>query len=598
MSQPSPAGVFKLKGLLAALPLMAVLPLILLGLWFLAQLWESERDATRRGLVQAADTLAVAVDREIYGLTRELRLLGELQLSQRGEFEGIDQAILRLVERREGWDDIDILAPDGSVLVDAALPSRSGLPSHDDQHVRAAVATAKPTLSDVYRSSDGALGVSIAVPVLRQDVVRWVLDGRLDTTRFTRVITSGLQESTAALVLDREMLIVARTPDLERHFDTLLAGDLRRALLESPLQGAIRVPADGGGSVIAAWKRVPVGWAVVVSEPTAIRDEPLRQSIARMAFAGSAVLGLGILMSLVVGQRVAQAVHAVGADAHTLAQGGRVEHRSSPILEIASMYEALEAASESLHQTALAREEATRALQEADRRKDEFLAMLAHELRNPLAPLRNAISLLGRSVSPDTAPGQAVAMCERQLRHMTRLVNDLLDVSRITQGKIELRRERMLLGDAVQDAIDSLQAAIEGQHQQLRVHLPAEPVPIDADRVRLTQVVENLLSNASKYTDAKGWIDVRVELDGPDVLIHVCDNGIGIAPEKLSHVFDLFAQIDTAMDRAQGGLGIGLSLVRSLVELHGGTVIVTSGGLGKGACFVVRLPQFAPALAA
>jgi signal transduction histidine kinase len=440
--------------------------------------------------------------------------------------------------------------------------------------------------------------VSIAVPVLRQDVVRWVLDGRLDTTRFTRVITSGLQESTAALVLDREMLIVARTPDLERHFDTLLAGDLRRALLESPLQGAIRVPADGGGSVIAAWKRVPVGWAVVVSEPTAIRDEPLRQSIARMAFAGSAVLGLGILMSLVVGQRVAQAVHAVGADAHTLAQGGRVEHRSSPILEIASMYEALETASESLHQTALAREEATRALQEADRRKDEFLAMLAHELRNPLAPLRNAVSLLGRSVLPDTGPGQAVAMCERQLRHMTRLVNDLLDVSRITQGKIELRRERMLLGDAVQDAIDSLQAAIEGQHQQLRVHLPAEPVPIDADRVRLTQVVENLLSNASKYTDAKGWIDVRVELDGPDVLIHVCDNGIGIAPEKLSHVFDLFAQIDTAMDRAQGGLGIGLSLVRSLVELHGGTVIVTSGGLGKGACFVVRLPQFAPAPAA
>ena len=598
MSKPSPVRVVKLKGLLAALPLMAALPLVFLGLWFLAQLWESERDATRRGLVQAADTLAVAVDREIYGLTRELRLLGELQLSQRTAFDGIDEVIARLVERREGWDDIDILAPDGSVLVDAARPSVSTLPSHDDQHVRAAVATAQPTLSDVYRTSDRALGVSIAVPVLREGVVRWVLDGRLDTTRFTRVITSGLQESTAALVIDREMLIVARTPDLERHFDTLLAGELRRALLDSPQQGAIRIPAIEGGSVIAAWKRVPVGWAVVVSEPSAIRDEPLRQSIARMAVAGAAVLGLGILMSLIVGQRVATAVDAVGADAHTLAQGGRVAHRSSPIAEIASMYAALEAASNSLRTTACAREAATLALQEADRRKDEFLAMLAHELRNPLAPIRNAVSLLGRTVQPETAAWQAVAMCERQLRHMTRLVNDLLDVSRITQGKIELRRERLMLGEKVLNAVETMRPMIEGQHQQLRVHLPQEPIPIDADRDRLIQIVENLLSNASKYTDANGWIDVKVECDEPDVLIHVCDNGIGIAPEQMAHVFDLFAQIDTGMDRSQGGLGIGLSLVKSLVELHGGTVVVTSGGLGKGSCFVVRLPQFMiPAIA-
>jgi signal transduction histidine kinase len=173
---------------------------------------------------------------------------------------------------------------------------------------------------------------------------------------------------------------------------------------------------------------------------------------------------------------------------------------------------------------------------------------------------------------------------------MSQLVNDLLDVSRITQGKIELRRERLRIADVLQDAIDAVRPMIEERNHTLALTLP-DPLPmVFADRIRMTQVLENLLSNACKYTDAGGRIGVELEQAAAEVVIRVRDTGIGIAPAQLGHVFELFTQIDTAMDRAQGGLGIGLALVRSLVLLHGGTVTAHSEGLGKGACFEVRLP--------
>jgi PAS domain S-box-containing protein len=234
----------------------------------------------------------------------------------------------------------------------------------------------------------------------------------------------------------------------------------------------------------------------------------------------------------------------------------------------------------------------------ADRSKDEFLAMLAHELRNPLAPLRNAVGLLARLVPPGTAARSAVEMSDRQVRHMTRLVNDLLDVSRITQGKIELRREPVVVAEAVRDVVDAIGPLAEQRGQRLTVRMPERSPTILADGVRIAQVLENLLSNASKYTDSGGSIDLCVEEEGEEVVIRVADTGIGIERDHLAQVFELFTQIDATMDRAEGGLGIGLSLVKRLVELHGGTVSAHSAGRGCGTSFVVRLPRFEAALAA
>jgi signal transduction histidine kinase len=202
--------------------------------------------------------------------------------------------------------------------------------------------------------------------------------------------------------------------------------------------------------------------------------------------------------------------------------------------------------------------------------------MLAHELRNPLAPLRNAVSLLFRTVTPGSAARRAVEMSDRQVRHMTRLVNDLLDVSRITQGKIELRREPVAIGDAVAEAVEAIRPMVEQRDQTLAVSLPRESPVVFADAVRIAQVLENLLSNASKYTDRGGLIDLGVEEQGAEVVVRVADTGIGIDRDHLARVFDLFIQIDAADHRSEGGLGIGLSLVKRLVELHGGSVSVRS----------------------
>jgi signal transduction histidine kinase/CheY-like chemotaxis protein len=226
----------------------------------------------------------------------------------------------------------------------------------------------------------------------------------------------------------------------------------------------------------------------------------------------------------------------------------------------------------------------------ADRRKDEFLAILGHELRNPLAPIRNAVHLLQVLGTPDPTLQQARAMIERQVGHLCRLVDDLLDVSRITRGKVGLRKEPADLATALHRAVESTRPLIDANRHTLALTLLPQPTRVVADVTRLEQVFANLLNNAAKYTERGGSITVVEERQGDEVLIRVRDTGFGIAAPVLPHVFDLFTQADGTLDRSQGGLGIGLTLVKTLVELHGGRVTAHSDGPGKGSEFIVRLP--------
>jgi PAS domain S-box-containing protein len=235
------------------------------------------------------------------------------------------------------------------------------------------------------------------------------------------------------------------------------------------------------------------------------------------------------------------------------------------------------------------RKRAEEELRMADRRKSEFLAMLAHELRNPLAPLRYGLQVMGLAGENSVAAAEARVMMERQLGQLVRLIDDLLDLSRITNGKIELRRERLDLAVVIEDAVETSRPLIEAAGHELRVTLPAGRVVVYADRARLAQVFANLLNNSAKYTERGGRIELTVERQGSDVVVKVKDTGVGIAPDKLAMIFDMFTQVDRSLERSQGGLGIGLNLVRRLVEMHGGRVEAHSEGLGKGSEFVVRL---------
>lgn len=234
--------------------------------------------------------------------------------------------------------------------------------------------------------------------------------------------------------------------------------------------------------------------------------------------------------------------------------------------------------------------ELAKQLRKADRRKDEFLALLAHELRNPLAPLRNAINIMRVKKSPDSDLNWCRDVIDRQASQLTRLVDDLLDISRITQGKIKLRRETVDLAAVIAGAVEACRPLIDSQRHELVVRLPEEPVLVNGDPARLMQVVSNLLNNAAKYQDEGGYIEIAVECEDGVGSISVRDHGPGIKPELMSQVFELFWQGERTPDRAQGGLGIGLSLVRSLVEMHGGSVRGTSDTHGGGTEFEIRLP--------
>ncbi len=251
----------------------------------------------------------------------------------------------------------------------------------------------------------------------------------------------------------------------------------------------------------------------------------------------------------------------------------------------------LEAANASLQSEVAERRRVEEALKEADRHKDEFLAMLAHELRNPLAPIHNAVQLMGKRTIADPQIVWARDLIARQLGHLTRLVDDLLDVSRITRGKIKLTREVVDLGGLISRAIETVHPLLDERRHSLKLELPDPEVKLLGDPTRLTQAISNVLGNAAKYTDSGGEVSLIVLHGDEDVEIRVRDNGIGIEASALPYVFELFTQVDRDSGHAQGGLGIGLALVKRLVEMHGGTVSASSEGPGKGSEFRIRLPR-------
>jgi signal transduction histidine kinase/ActR/RegA family two-component response regulator len=277
----------------------------------------------------------------------------------------------------------------------------------------------------------------------------------------------------------------------------------------------------------------------------------------------------------------------VSSGARALAPLGSVTLLERPVRPI-TMLSAANAALRARRRQYMAREELF-AQQRAVRQRDEFLAMLGHELRNPLA----AIALANR-MDDGSQTQRRSEVIGRQVRHLTCMVDDLLDVSRVTSGKVSLRRKQVAVCEIVDASIRSAAAALQKQSQALRVERPEQSPLVFADPVRLEQVIVNLLINASKYTPAHGKVHVSVEVEGEMVLLQVRDTGVGIAADMLEHVFDLFAQVEGSLDRAKGGLGIGLTLVRSLVELHGGSVRALSPGLGCGSTFQVRLPLASP----
>jgi signal transduction histidine kinase/ActR/RegA family two-component response regulator len=260
------------------------------------------------------------------------------------------------------------------------------------------------------------------------------------------------------------------------------------------------------------------------------------------------------------------------------------------LAEIGRRSHALQEANLTLEHEMQVRHRAEQALLVADRRKDEFLATLAHELRNPLAPIRTGLDILRLRSGDAQATQRATDIMERQLRQMVRLVDDLLDVSRINTGKFAIKMGRVELKAVVNDALEVVRSYIELHGHELVIDLPDRPVFLNGDATRLAQILSNLLNNAAKYTNRGGRVSLSARVEDKSLIVVVADNGIGIAPDMLASVFEMFVQVDSTLERTNAGLGVGLSLARRLVELHHGTIEAHSGGIGRGSEFTVRLP--------
>jgi signal transduction histidine kinase len=312
----------------------------------------------------------------------------------------------------------------------------------------------------------------------------------------------------------------------------------------------------------------------------------LREALQRVVREGLPLEGSTVCYPLRIGERTLGALAltaAAGLEPRDLMTLQELASRAAIALDNARLYS-------SLQREIVRSREAEESLQDANRRKDEFLAMLSHELRNPLAPIRNAVEVIRRLAPPDPKLAMARDVVDRQVSLLARLVEELLDVSRISQGKIALKKEPVDLARVVAHSVETTRPLIDARAQTLSVSVPAAPVWLSADFARLSQVVSNLLNNASKYTGEGGRIALSASATEGEASITVRDNGAGIEPQLLDKVFELFVQGERALDRGQGGLGIGLTLVKRLVELHGGSVHVSSDGPGKGATFTVTLP--------
>jgi signal transduction histidine kinase len=374
--------------------------------------------------------------------------------------------------------------------------------------------------------------------------------------------------------------------------------------------GAPGLPIDGwdqsvaagrppAGHPLVAFRAVPkLGWAVAVERPRSTALAGVRQGRDLAFGLLLLVVPLAVLAGIFTARRIARPLGTLADAVGELTAGNpgaplgtssisEVARLSAAFAEMRDRLAARTRESERLAGELRARAEA---LADSDRRKNEFLAMLAHELRNPLGAIANATWVLSEGGSLQPPLDRSVAVIQRQIQHLVRLVDDLLDVSRITRGKVELRRERVDLADVVRHAVETMRPLIEAKSHELTVDLPPEPLPLDADGTRLEQVVGNLLRNSAKYTDPGGHIGISVHREGGEAVLCVRDDGVGIAPDLLPRVFDLFTQGQQGLDRAGAGLGIGLTLVRNLVEMHGGRVEAQSPGTGAGCTIEVRLP--------
>jgi signal transduction histidine kinase len=583
---------------LLILAAVALLPLVLFAAASLVLLARQQAAEIQRATIETMRALIGSVDSELNRSMAAAEALAATDSLDRGDLRRFYEVARRVLTARPEWSTVILSDTSGRQLVNGLRPLGAPLARQamDPESFRPVLETGRPAIAGVITGpSSGAPVFGVRVPVTRDGKIRYVLTVAVKADAMLRVIEKlSVPAGGLVTIFDARGNIVARSRGYAEYVGKPVSATFRSLIRRRP-EGWGESDTVEGDRVYTAYSISGYsGWGVGVGLPASVIDAPVRRSYLFLGAGVLLSLALGVIASLFVARRIARPIQELRRAALAVGRGQQPSPVPTTIPEVRDVAEALSLAAydrkraETAREALLGQEREARAVaEEANRTKDEFLAMLGHELRNPLSAISNAVHVLELRAGGRSADG-AHAILRRQVEHLTHLVDDLLDVERVMTGKIVLERSPLDLAAAVDQSLASLNAA--GRLDRHSLVVDVAPAWVDADPTRIDQIVTNLVVNAVKYTPSGRRIAISAAREGGEAVLRVRDEGVGIEPALLPRVFDLFVQGKTSLDRAQGGLGIGLTLVRRLVELHGGTVGAESSGPGMGSTFTLRLP--------
>ena len=599
--------MLKIRTHLVLMAAAILLPVVVFSAVALQQLRDGEREAALRGLHETARATALIVDRKLGSSRAALELLAASSYLERGDLQGFYKQA-EVLKRATSWT--VLLDENAQQLINTARPFGEKLPPSPGiltDVARQVMATQKPMASDLLLGPVTKKLVTVLfVPVPAHGGKRFILAQAFTVDFFSEaVFQPNTPRNWVVGIIGRDGRFIARNLRGDELVGQPARADLMAAARAQD-KGLIRHHTPEGTESYDAFTHSAIsGWMIGVAAPVDSIEATARHAVLIAALGLLLAIAFAMMAAAFLGQRLVQAIGRATEAAVALGQGAIPKPASSRVLELNQLHTALAEAStilalsqasgikfESARESLLQGEhEARLRAEEESTAKDQFLAMLGHELRNPLAAIGGAIALSERHGHGTAAAAEARAVIQRQSSHLSHLVDDLLDVSRMVGGKITLKPQPIDLGKQARSCLESVRSTGRTAGYELKV--TTESVWVQGDPTRLEQIVNNLLVNALKFTPAGGVVALTVSSAAGEAVLTVTDSGVGISPALLPRIFELFVQGAISLDRAQGGMGIGLALVRQLVSLHGGTVSAESAGPGQGSTFMIRLPRIA-----
>lgn len=582
-------------------------PALVLSAFLFRRVARENRDALDRQLLNAARAEAAVVDAEISGTLRALQALAMSPLITRGDLVALQEEAVSFQQSQPSWFRIILIDRSRRQVMNTAYEVGQTLPdAADPESIDTVFTTGKPTIGNLRRGSgrDQQLAFTVRVPVIRNGVTTHVLSAVIQPMALAELIRTQVTaaDSFTRGVVDRSGTVISRMPDHDNYVGRQASADFLAHRGQG--EGVTRLTNLDGRRVYSAFSTAPLsGWVAGVSVPEPSVDALGARSLSLITASTLLLLGVGGCLAFFISRRITNDIEAAATAADVVASGREPVASRSNVSEVRQLSVALQRSAEMLEarererdehiaradQARHAADQARDVAETANRAKDEFLATLGHELRNPLAPALTALHLM--RLRGDTSGQREREIIERQVQHLARLVDDLLDVSRARAGRLEIRQQPFELIHAIETAVEIAAPLIALRGHTLTLDVPRLGLAVNGDQTRLAQVFGNLLNNAAKHSEYPAQIVVTGRADGDTIVVSCADTGQGIDAQLLPRVFDHFSQGAQSIERRQGGLGLGLAVVKTLVELHGGSVEAFSGGPGRGSTFTVRLPR-------